>query len=283
MVSLPAGAPAAVRAIAGGWQLNGIATHNYGTPFTVSDSANVALQRQPADSGSRPVAERGRRSERGPAHRQRVVEPLRVSTAERAHAGGAVRQRRPQHRARTVLHDVDMSLVRDFQLPHGRGCSSAPRSSTSRTRPTSGCGRGPQLGELRADLLCSAAAADAVGLKLIFYLLTRRNRRVRSGEGSSSKLSKAPSILRPSTLRVERQAARVPVYETRSRPLASPLQGRVKWLYAAPVPGTRIPQTLSPVGRRRRGARPVSFDPVRAFGSTLRMRASARQARRCRT
>jgi Carboxypeptidase regulatory-like domain/TonB dependent receptor len=37
-------APAAVRAIVGGWQLNAIATHNSGTPFTVSDSANVALQ-----------------------------------------------------------------------------------------------------------------------------------------------------------------------------------------------------------------------------------------------
>jgi hypothetical protein len=37
-------APAAVRALLGGWQLNGIATHNSGTPFTVSDSANVALQ-----------------------------------------------------------------------------------------------------------------------------------------------------------------------------------------------------------------------------------------------
>jgi hypothetical protein len=28
----------------GGWQVNAIATHNSGTPFTVSDSANVALQ-----------------------------------------------------------------------------------------------------------------------------------------------------------------------------------------------------------------------------------------------
>ena len=37
-------APAAVRAIFGGWQVNGIATINSGTPFTVSDSANVALQ-----------------------------------------------------------------------------------------------------------------------------------------------------------------------------------------------------------------------------------------------
>ncbi len=44
MPGMPAGAPAIVRAIAGGWQVNAIATHNSGTPFTVSDSANVALQ-----------------------------------------------------------------------------------------------------------------------------------------------------------------------------------------------------------------------------------------------
>jgi hypothetical protein len=42
--TIPDRAPAAVRAIFGGWQVNGIATHNSGTPFTVSDSANVSLQ-----------------------------------------------------------------------------------------------------------------------------------------------------------------------------------------------------------------------------------------------
>jgi hypothetical protein len=36
--------PAAVRHVLGGWQVNVIASHNSGTPFTVSDSANVALQ-----------------------------------------------------------------------------------------------------------------------------------------------------------------------------------------------------------------------------------------------
>jgi hypothetical protein len=38
------GAPAAVRAVLDEWQVNGIATYSSGTPFTVSDSANVALQ-----------------------------------------------------------------------------------------------------------------------------------------------------------------------------------------------------------------------------------------------
>jgi len=41
---VPASASTAVHRIFGGWQINGIATFNSGTPFTVSDSANVALQ-----------------------------------------------------------------------------------------------------------------------------------------------------------------------------------------------------------------------------------------------
>jgi hypothetical protein len=53
-------APGLVRAIAGGWQLNVIMTHNTATPFSVSDSTNVALQaNSPPISGfaaSRPDA-----------------------------------------------------------------------------------------------------------------------------------------------------------------------------------------------------------------------------------
>ncbi len=41
---VPAGAPAGVRAVFDDWQINAIGTANSGTPFTVSDSANVALQ-----------------------------------------------------------------------------------------------------------------------------------------------------------------------------------------------------------------------------------------------
>ena len=77
-------APAAVRAILGGWQLNGIATHNSGTPFTVSDSANVALAgQQPADLGlpGQPP-QSGRRSERRAAHRQRVAQPIGLPAPE---------------------------------------------------------------------------------------------------------------------------------------------------------------------------------------------------------
>jgi hypothetical protein len=41
---VPAGTPAWARAVFDGWQVNVIAVHNSGTPFTVSDSTNVALQ-----------------------------------------------------------------------------------------------------------------------------------------------------------------------------------------------------------------------------------------------
>ena len=44
MPEISANAPTAVRLLFAKWQLNGIATYNSGTPFTVSDSANVALQ-----------------------------------------------------------------------------------------------------------------------------------------------------------------------------------------------------------------------------------------------
>jgi hypothetical protein len=38
------GGPAVLRALLEDWQINLIATHNSGTPFTVSDSTNVSLQ-----------------------------------------------------------------------------------------------------------------------------------------------------------------------------------------------------------------------------------------------
>jgi hypothetical protein len=40
----PAWAPPALASVLADWQVNAIVTHNSGTPFTVSDSANVALQ-----------------------------------------------------------------------------------------------------------------------------------------------------------------------------------------------------------------------------------------------
>jgi hypothetical protein len=42
--TLPSDTPAAVKVVFDGWQINAVASHNSGTPFTISDSANVALQ-----------------------------------------------------------------------------------------------------------------------------------------------------------------------------------------------------------------------------------------------
>ena len=60
---------------------------------------------------------------------------------ESADAGRAVRQRRPQHRARPGYTNVDVSLVRDFTLSATtRACSSAPRSfNVAQPRRTSAC------------------------------------------------------------------------------------------------------------------------------------------------
>ena len=117
--TIPDGAPVAIRAIFGGWQLNGIATHNSGTPFTVSDSANVALQANsppisgfPAsrpdlvgdpNAGPRTVDEWLSRS---------AFRRLNLQT-EAGQFGNAGRNiaRGPSYT------NVDMSLVRDFQLP----------------------------------------------------------------------------------------------------------------------------------------------------------------------
>jgi hypothetical protein len=116
--TLPDRAPAAVRAIFGGWQLNGIATHNSGTPFTISDSANVALQaNSPPISGfpaSRPdlVGDPN-----GGPHTvnewlsRSAFRRLNIQT-EAGQFGNAGRNiaRGPSYT------NVDMSLVRDFQI-----------------------------------------------------------------------------------------------------------------------------------------------------------------------
>ena len=106
MPTVSAGAPAAVRAIIGGWQLNAIVTHNSGTPFTVSDSANVALQaNSPPISGfpaSRPNLVGDPNA--GPHTVNEWPEPVRVPASERADAGGPVRERGLEHRTGTGVH-----------------------------------------------------------------------------------------------------------------------------------------------------------------------------------
>ena len=107
-----------MRAILGGWQLNGIATHNSGTPFTVSDSANVALQaNSPPISGfpaSRPNLVGDPNA--GP---HTVNEWLSRSAFQRlsiaTQAGQFGNAGRNIARGPSFTN-VDVSLVRDFQL-----------------------------------------------------------------------------------------------------------------------------------------------------------------------
>jgi len=119
--SVPAGASPMVRAVFDRWQLNAIATHNSGTPFTVSDSANVALQaNSPPISGF-------------PASRPNVVGDPNGGphTVEEWISRSAFQRLNVQTQAgqfgnagRNIARgagytNVDASLVRDFQLPRG--------------------------------------------------------------------------------------------------------------------------------------------------------------------
>ena len=118
MPPMPDRAPEAVRAIFGGWQLNGIVAHNSGTPFTVSDSANVALQaNSPPISGfpaSRPNLvgdpNGGPRTVNEWISRS-AFERLSLQT-QAGQFGNAGRNiaRGPAYTS------IDLSLVRDFQL-----------------------------------------------------------------------------------------------------------------------------------------------------------------------
>jgi hypothetical protein len=118
MPPVPFDAPAAIRTMFADWQLNGIATFNSGTPFTVSDSANVALQANsppisgfPAsrpnvvgdpDAGPRTVDEWISRS---------AFERLDIRT-QAGQFGNAGRNiaRGPAYA------NIDVSFVRDFEL-----------------------------------------------------------------------------------------------------------------------------------------------------------------------
>jgi hypothetical protein len=110
--------PAAVQAVFGGWQVNGIASYNSGTPFTVSDSANVALQaNSPPISGfpaSRPnlIGDPNAGPHTVDAWLSRAAfERLNVAT-QAGQFGNAGRNiaRGPS------FANVDLSLVRDFQV-----------------------------------------------------------------------------------------------------------------------------------------------------------------------
>ena len=136
---LPAGAPRAAAAVLGGWQLNAIATHNSGTPFTVSDTANVSLQ-----ANSPPISGFA-------ASRPNVIGDPNGGprTVDAWISRSAFQRLNPQTQAgqfgdagRNIARgpaytNVDVSLVRTF-APHARRHAAVPRGSVQR-------GQSPQL------------------------------------------------------------------------------------------------------------------------------------------
>ena len=115
----PATGPAALRAIVRDWQLNAIATHNSGTPFTVFDSANVSLQaNSPPISGfpaSRPNLAGDPNA--GPHTANEWISRSsfqRLSVLTQAGQFGNAGRNIARGPAGT---NVDVSLVRNFGLP----------------------------------------------------------------------------------------------------------------------------------------------------------------------
>ena len=168
----PNSAPAAVRAIFGGWQLNGIATHNSGTPFTVSDSANVALQaNSPPISGfpaSRPDLVGDPNG--GPRTVDEWLSRSAFRAPEHSDRGRTVRKRRPEHRARTVVHERrHVARARLSACAARHGCSSARKSFNVANHPNFGLPVA-DLNSVNFGRIFSAAAPRLLqfGLKLIF-------------------------------------------------------------------------------------------------------------------
>ncbi len=118
---VPENANSAVRAIFGGWQINTIATFNSGTPFTVTDSANVSLQaNSPPISGF--VSARPNRVGDPDAGPHTVDEWMSRSAFQRldpvTQAGQFGNEGRNGVRGPGYA-DVDLSLVRNIQLSQG--------------------------------------------------------------------------------------------------------------------------------------------------------------------
>jgi hypothetical protein len=118
--SPPSSSPV-LRAILGGWQINGIATFSSGTPFTVSDSANVSLQaNSPPISGF--VAARPNRvgdPNDGPHTVDQWMSPSAFQRLDPVTQAGQFGNE-PRNGVRGPGYaDVDVSLVRNIEL--GRG------------------------------------------------------------------------------------------------------------------------------------------------------------------
>lgn len=114
-------APATIRAVFRGWQVNGIATYNAGTPFTVADSANVSLQaNSPPISGfpaSRPDVvgdpNAGPRTVNEWMSRSAFQRLDPITQAGQFGNAGRNIVRGPSYR------NLDVSLVRDFAFDGG--------------------------------------------------------------------------------------------------------------------------------------------------------------------
>jgi hypothetical protein len=113
-----ASAPALVEQVFGAWQINGIVTYNSGTPFTVSDSANVALQANSPPISGFPASRPNLAGDPNAGPRT-VNEWLSRSAFERLNVqtqagqfGNAGRNiaRGPSYA------NVDLALVRDFSM-----------------------------------------------------------------------------------------------------------------------------------------------------------------------
>ena len=157
--------PTALRVLLDDWQINVIATHNSGTPFTVSDSANVALQ-----ANSPPISGFA-------ASRPDVVGDPNAGphTVDAWISRDAFKRLDPQTQAgqfgnagRNIARapgytNVDLSLVRNISFSGDRPAA-APRRVVQRAQSPElrTAGRGSELGQLRAHLLGRPAAPDAV-------------------------------------------------------------------------------------------------------------------------
>ncbi len=118
---LPSGASSVVRALVEGWQVNVIAAWNSGTPFTVSDSTNVALQaNSPPISGfaaSRPnlVGD----PDDGPRTVDAWISRSAFQRLNPQTQAGQFGDAGRNIATGPAYTNVDLSLVRAFRMPHG--------------------------------------------------------------------------------------------------------------------------------------------------------------------